>query len=162
MLLLVMLDALWLEQSALSHAIRQWVWFYPAIESLHLLGLALLVGSIALFDLRLLGFSRQLWITDLAQHLLPWTYVGFAIAAVTGGCLFAVDATQLAANPAFRLKLLLIVVAGVNAALFYIKCRSVRLWNRGVTAPLGVRAIAVISLLLWVAVVICGRLIAYV
>lgn len=162
MAVLAIADGLWLEQSALSQAIRQWVWLYPAIECLHLLGLALVVGSIALFDLRLLGFSRQIWITDLAQHLLPWAYLGFAIAATTGGLLFAVDATQLAANPAFRIKLLLIAVAGVNAALFHFKYRSVRLWNRGVMAPLSVRAIAVTSLLLWAAVIICGRLIAYV
>lgn len=162
MVVLAVTDWLWLEQSGLSTAIRQWVWLYPAIGSLHLLGLALLVGSIAMFDLRLLGFSRQLWVTDLAQHLLPWAHLGFAIAAVTGGCLFAVDATQLAANPAFRLKLLLIAVAGINAALFHFRYRSVRLWNRGVVVPLTVRAIAAVSVLLWFSIIICGRLIAYV
>lgn len=160
--MLAVADWLWLEQSGLSSVIRQWVWLYPAIESLHLLGLALLVGSIAMFDLRLLGFSRQLWVTDLAQHLLPWAYLGFAIAALTGFLLFAVNASELAVNPAFRLKLLLIAVAGVNAALFHFKYRSVRLWNRVVVVPLSVRAIAAVSLLLWIAVIICGRLIAYV
>ncbi|MBD2073641.1 hypothetical protein H6F86_07000 [Phormidium sp. FACHB-592] len=161
-MLLAVSSWLWLEQSVLSHTIRQWLWLYPAIESLHLLGLALLFGSIVMFDLRLLGFSRQLWITDMAWHLLPWAYLGFAIAAVTGFLLFAVDANQLATNPAFRLKLLLITATGINAALFHFHYRSVRLWNRGVVTPWTVRAIAVVSLLLWVAVIICGRLIAYI
>ena len=153
---------LWLEQSVLAHTIRQWLWLYPTIESLHLLGLALLFGSIVMFDLRLLGFSRQLWITDMAQHLLPWSYLGFAIAATTGFLLFTVDANQLAANPAFRLKLLLLTATGINAALFHFHYRSVRLWNRGVVTPWAVRAIAAVSLLLWVGVIVCGRLIAYV
>ena len=161
-MLLAVSSWLWLEQSILSHTIRQWLWLYPAIESLHLLGLALLFGSIVMFDLRLLGFSRQLWITDMARHLLPWAYLGFAIAAVTGFLLFTVDANQLTANPAFRLKLLLMTATGINAALFHFNYRSVRLWNRGGVAPLAVRAIAVVSLLLWAAVIICGRLIAYI
>lgn len=160
MVVLAMPDGLWLEQGVVTDVVRQWVWLYPAIESLHLLGLALLVGAIALFDLRLLGFSHPLRITDLAQHLLPWADVGFAIAAITGGLLFAADVTPRAANPAYRIKLLLIALAGVNTALFQFRYRSVRLWNRGVMVPMGVQAIAVTSLLLWIAVIICDRLIA--
>lgn len=162
MTLLAVSDWQWLEHSMLSHIIRQWIWLYPTIESLHLLGLSLLVGAIVLFDVRLLGASRQLLVTDLAQHLLPWAYLGFALVALTGLLLFAVDATHLATNPAFRLKLLLLTAAGVNAALFHLKYRSVGLWNRGTGAPLAVRAIAVLSLLLWAAIVVCGRWIAYV
>ncbi|WP_199322172.1 hypothetical protein [Leptolyngbya sp. FACHB-321] len=94
-MLLAVSGWLWLEQSVLSHTIRQWLWLYPAIESLHLLGLALLFGSIVMFDLRLLGFSRQLWITDMAWHLLPWAYLGFAIAAVTGFCCLRLMPTSL-------------------------------------------------------------------
>jgi hypothetical protein len=134
-MLLAVSSWLWLEQSVLSHTMRQWLWLYPAIESLHLLGLALVFGSIVLFDVRLLGFLRQLWITDMARHLLPWAHLGFAIAA-TGFLLFTVDANQLAANPAFRLKLLLLTATGINAALFHFHYRSVRLWNRGVVVPL--------------------------
>lgn len=153
---------LWLENSALSSSIRQWLWLYPIIETIHILGLAILFGSVAMFDLRLLGFSRHLLVTDMAQHLLPWTYISFGIVALSGFLLFAVDAREIAANPAFRLKLLLIAATGINATVFHGgPFRSVRLWNRGVASPVTVKAIAILSLVLWTAVIVCGRLIAY-
>lgn len=153
---------LWLENSAVSTLIREWVWLYPALETLHILGLALLFGSVAMFDLRLLGVSRQLCVTDMSRHLLPWTYSSFGLVVVTGLLMFATDATEIAVNPAFRLKLLLITAAGINAALFHGGAyRSVRLWNREVKAPATVRLTAVFSLILWIGVIVCGRLIAY-
>ncbi|MBW4623962.1 MAG: hypothetical protein KME49_00190 [Brasilonema octagenarum HA4186-MV1] len=154
---------LWLENSALSSTIRQWLWLYPMIETTHILGLAIVFGSVALFDFRLLGFSRHLLVTDMARYLLPWAYLSFAVVVLSGFLLFAVDATEIAANPAFRLKLLLLCAAGMNAAFFHgVALKSVKFWNRGVKAPVVVRAIAVISLVLWTGVIICGRLIAYV
>ncbi|MDX2240125.1 MAG: DUF6644 family protein [Leptolyngbyaceae cyanobacterium bins.302] len=152
----------WLENSAVPTAIRQWSWGYPLLEVIHILGLAVLFGSVAMFDLRLLGVSRHLLVTDLARHLLPWTYFSFAIVALSGGLLFSTDATQIAANPAFQLKLGLIAAAGVNATLFHRGIyRSVQLWNRAVPVPVSARITAVLSLLLWAAVITCGRLIAY-
>lgn len=153
---------LWLENSAVSTMIRQAIWLYPIIETLHILSLALLFGSIVLFDLRLLGVSRHLPVTDMARHLLPWAYMGFVVVAGTGFLLFAVDATQLVSNPAFRLKLLLIAATGINAVFFHsVPFRSVQQWNRGATPGI-VRTIAMLSLGLWISVIICGRLIAYV
>ncbi|MBW4595725.1 MAG: hypothetical protein KME46_23170 [Brasilonema angustatum HA4187-MV1] len=154
---------LWLENSALSSTIRQWLWLYPMIETTHILGLAIVFGSIALFDFRLLGFSRHLLVTDMARYLLPWAYPSFAVVVLSGFLLFAVDATEIAANPAFRLKLLLLCATGMNAVFFHgVALKSVKFWNRGVKPPVVVRAIAVISLVLWTGVIICGRLIAYV
>ncbi|NMG11050.1 DUF6644 family protein [Brasilonema sp. UFV-L1] len=154
---------LWLENSALSSAIRQWLWLYPMIETTHILGLAIVFGSVALFDFRLLGFSRHLLVTDMARYLLPWAYLSFAVVVLSGFLLFAVDATEIAANPAFRLKLLLLCTTGINAAFFHgVALKSVKFWNRGVKTPVVVRAIAIISLVLWTGVIICGRLIAYV
>lgn len=151
----------WLENSQLSSFIQQWLW-YPLVETLHILGLATLFGSIAMFDLRLLGYSRQVLVTDLAQHLLPWTYISFGVVVLSGLLLFAVDARAIAANPAFRLKLVLIAAAGINAAVFHLgPFQSVRRWNRSVT-PLAVKAIALFSLVLWTAIIICGSLIAYI
>lgn len=153
---------LWLENSTLSNLIRQWIWSYPLLETLHIIGLATLFGSVAMFDLRLLGYSRHLLVTDLAQHLLPWTYISFGIVAVSGFLLFAVDASEIAANPAFRLKLLLILGTGINATVFQGSFfRSVNRWNRGVAVPSGVKAIAILSLILWIGVIACGRMIAY-
>lgn len=154
---------LWLENSVISTTIREWIWLYPIIETIHILALAILFGSVAMFDLRLLGFSRQLLVTDMAQHLLPWTYMSFGVVVLSGFLMFTVDASEIAANPAFRLKLLLIAGAGINAAFFHAGAyRSVKLWNRGVQAPRVVRLTAILSLLLWVGVIICGRFIAYI
>lgn len=153
----------WLENSAFSEGMRQWMWFYPLIETLHILGLAIFFGSVAMFDLRLLGCSRQIWVTDLAQHLLPWSYLSFAVVALSGFLLFAMTATEIGVNPVFRLKLLLILAAGINAGVFHlVPFRSVMQWNRGSKVPLAAQTIAVVSLVLWVAVIVCGRWIAYV
>jgi hypothetical protein len=153
---------IWLENSPLSTAIRQWVWLYPIVETVHILGLAMLFGSVAMFDLRLLGFSRHLLVTDMAQHLLPWTFMSFGFVVFSGFLMFAVDATEIAANPAFRLKLLLILSTGINAAVFHGgPYKSVKMWNRGVEVPVAVKAIAILSLILWTAVIVCGRFIAY-
>jgi hypothetical protein len=152
----------WLETSSLSVTLRAGTWGYPIVESIHILALAVLFGSVLMFDLRLLGYSRHLLVTDLARHLLPWTYISFAIALISGGILFSVEATQIAANPAFRLKLLLITLAGINVIWFYQSSyRSVRLWNRATPAPIAARINAVMSIGLWAGVIICGRLIAY-
>lgn len=154
---------LWLENSVLSSVIRHWLWLYPMISITHILGLAIVFGSVALFDFRLLGFCRQLLVTDIARYLLPWSFLSFAVVVISGFLMFAVDATQIAANPAFHLKLLLLSAAGLNAAFFHrVAFKSVKFWNRGVKTPAVVRAIALISLVLWTGVIICGRLIAYV
>jgi len=99
----------------------------------------------------------------MAGHLLPWTYVSFGSALLTGFLLFASDAETIAANPAFRLKLGAIALAGINAAAFHLYySRSIKRWNRGVRAPVGVRAIAIFSLCLWAMAIVCDRLIAYI
>jgi hypothetical protein len=153
----------WLEASPIAVGMRQWIWLYPLVETLHIWGLAVLFGSVAMFDLRLLGLSRQVLVTDLAQHLLPWAYLSFAAVAISGFLMFTSDATVIAVNPAFQLKLLLILVAGINAVLFHVvPFKSVSQWNRGSQPPLQVRVIAVASLFLWTVIIICGRFIAYV
>jgi hypothetical protein len=153
---------IWLENSPLSAGIRQWLWLYPIVETVHILSLAILFGAVAMFDLRLLGFSRHLLVTDIAWHLLPWAFMSFGFVVVSGFLMFAVEATEIAANPAFRLKLLLILGTGINAAIFHGgPYKSVKMWNRGVEVPIAVKAIAILSLVLWTAVITCGRLIAY-
>ncbi len=154
---------LWLENSVLAETIRQWVWAYPLIEALHILGITFLVGSVAMLDLRLLSVSRHVLVTDMAGHLLPWAYMSFGVVMLSGFLLFVTAAQDFALNPAFRLKLVLILGAGMNAIVFHRKFYpSVQQWNRGVKTPLMVRASAIISLFLWIAVITCGSLIAYV
>lgn len=154
---------LWLKNSVLAEAVRQWVWAYPLVETLHILGITLLVGSVTMFDLRLLGVSRHVLVTDMAGHLLPWSYASFGVVILSGFLLFATDAPAIALNSAFRLKLVLILSVGINAIVFHWKFYPlVQQWNRGVKTPWMVQAIAVLSLILWIAVITCGCLIAYV
>lgn len=152
----------WLQDSTLSTAMRQWTWLYPIVESLHIISIALGFGTVVMFDLRLLGFSRHLLVTHLARHLLPWTYIGFGFALLSGLLLFVSDAVAIAANPAFRLKLAAIAGATINAVTFNLHYSgSMKRWNRGVKIPVGVKAIAIISLVFWTAAIVCGSLIAY-
>ncbi len=152
----------WLESSGFAAAMRQWLWLYPIVEIVHITGIALLVGSIAMFDLRLLGFSRALPVRRLAGHLLPWTLAGFAVVATSGAMMFTAHATEFWGNPAFTVKLSLIALAGANALWFHLGAyRNAYGWDVDRRAPAGAKAAAVLSLLLWVGVISCGRLLAY-
>jgi hypothetical protein len=152
----------WLEATALGAAMRQWLWFYPVVEIVHIAGLVMLVGSAAMFDLRLLGLSRRLPVTDMARHLLPWARTGFAVVVPTGLMMFVAHATEMAANPAFQLKLLLVSAAVANAAVFHRwPFRSVARWNVEASPPAAARLAAVLSLTLWTGAIACGRLLAY-
>lgn len=151
----------WIENSALAVVIRQSTWLYPGLEIVHIVGIVLLVGGAFLFDFRLLGFSRQLPVADLATHVLPWSRRGLALVIPSGLLLFITNAEALGKDPMFGLKLLLIVIAGINVAIFHrITFRSPAGWQSGAT-PTGAKAAAICSLLLWLATITCGRLLAY-
>lgn len=152
----------WLESTAFGAAMRQWLWLYPIVEIVHITGIALLVGSIAMFDLRVLGCSRTLPVRALARHLLPWTWAGFAIVAATGTMMFTAHATEFWSNPAFAVKLALIGLAGANALWFHFGVfGGAQRWDKETAAPVPAKAAAALSLALWVGVIGCGRLIAY-
>jgi hypothetical protein len=151
-----------IEASALGVAMRQWLWLYPAVEVAHLAGIALLFGSIAVLDLRLLGFSRALPVRRLAAHVLPWSIGSFALILPSGLAMFVAHAGDLMANPVFALKFCLILVAGVNAAVFHAGVfRGAAQWDADATPPLAARLAAALSLVLWLSVIACGRLLAY-
>lgn len=151
-----------LEASALGSAMRSGLWLYPAVEIVHILGFAVLVGSIAMFDLRLLGLSKYLPVRDLARHLLPWTLGSLVLIVPTGLAMFTAHAGDFISNPAFVAKMSLLMAAGINAAAFHAGVfQSVRRWDSGVQAPLAARLHAAASLLIWVSVISCGRLLAY-
>jgi len=151
-----------IEGSAFGQAMRQWLWLYPSVEIVHLVGIAILVGSIAVLDLRLLGVSRSLSVRRLAAHVLPWTLASFALIVPSGLAMFIAHASDLISNPVFAFKLSLIGVAGVNAAVFRTGVfRSAGNWDVDVLPPLAARAAGAFSLLFWIAVIACGRLLAY-
>jgi hypothetical protein len=117
---------------------------------------------VALFDLRVLGFARGPGLGALGGFLLPWAWVGFALTLPSGLALFAAQATELVANPAFQLKLLLLVLAGLNAWLFHRTVMpGMSAQPSESSAPPHARLLAAFSLLFWLAVIACGRLIAY-
>lgn len=152
----------WLESSAVAAAMRQQLWLYPIVEIVHILGFIVLVGAATMFDLRLLGCSRQLSVGAVAGHLLPWARWGLLVVAPSGGLMFIAHATEMAANPAFRLKLALVAMAILNAALFHRgPFKSVQVWDHDVPAPAAAKLAAIASLLLWAGVITCGRLLAY-
>src|SRR5688500_5299238 len=151
-----------LESTGLAVAMRQWMWLYPVVEILHILGFIVLVGAAFMFDLRLLGLSRDLPVVGMARHLLRWARVSLLLVVPTGVMMFTAHATEFAANPAFRLKLLFITAALVNAAVFHRwPFRAVSSWDTQVPGPVAARAAGVLSLGLWTGVVACGRLLAY-
>jgi hypothetical protein len=152
----------WLESSGLGEAMRKSAWMYPIVEIVHILGFALLVGATVMFDLRVLGFARGLPVRPLARHLLPWAWAGVALVIPAGLMMFTAHATEFATNPAFLLKLALLAGAGINAALFHaVPYRSADTWDTRGGAPGLARAGAGLSILLWIGVIACGRLIAY-
>jgi hypothetical protein len=151
-----------LEHSSLAGAMKHSLWLYPIVEIVHIAGFALLVGTIAAFDLRLLGFARSTSIRALERSLLPWTWAALLLIVPSGIAMFSAHAVDFAANPAFRVKLLLLLGAGLNAALFHNGVfRSVAAWDQHTPTPRAAKTSALLSLAIWIGVISCGRLIAY-
>jgi hypothetical protein len=152
----------WVETSGPAAAMRQWLWLYPAVEIVHILGFVVLVGAAFMFDLRLLGQSRVLPISGLAAHLLRWARWSLVVVVPSGMLMFAAHATEMVENPAFRVKLALIAAAFLNAAVFHrVPFRSVVDWDVDARAPVTARVAGGMSLGLWTGVIACGRLLAY-
>jgi hypothetical protein len=154
----------WLDQTAVGAAVRESLWLFPAIETLHLLGMAAVVGTVAVLDLRLLGWTmRRERVSALVGRLLPWVWAGFAVQVVTGGLLFSSEAVKVYSNPAFRMKMLLIFLAGVHAFIFHwIVYRDVANWDDSALLPLKAKLSGFVSILLWVGIVAAGRFIGFV
>lgn len=155
-----------LEASGLGQAMRQWLWLYPSVETVHIVGIGLLFGSIAVLDLRLLGLSRSIPVKRLAAHVLPWTAASFLLILPSGLLMFTAHASEFIDSPVFILKMCLIMAAGVNAALFHAMVfRTADVWDskemRDLPPPPSARISAAISLLIWISVIACGRLLAY-
>jgi hypothetical protein len=137
-------------------------WAYPLVETVHIIAIACLVGSIVLADLRVLGVSPLLPAGALLRHAVPVAIVAFLVAAASGSLLFVAHAADLIGNRAFAAKLVLIGLAGVNAAAFHGgDWGHVSAWEVGRRAPPMARLIAAASIALWVGVIFCGRWIAY-
>src|SRR6202521_3967389 len=154
----------WLEQTAVGTNIRESLWLFPVIETVHIFGIILLVGATSILDLRLMGLTfRDEAVSKLAQRFLPWAWAGFLIQVTTGLLLFSSEATKMYGNLAFQIKMLMIVAAGLNAFVFHsLAYQSVGKWDKDPVAPMSARVAGLISILFWFGIVAAGRWIAYV
>ena len=152
-----------LEGLAIARAMRESLWLYPSVEIVHILGFVTLVGAVAMFDLRVLGLSKSIPVRALARHLLPWSVGALLFIVPSGMLMFTAHAGDFLGNRAFQLKMALLLGAGMNAAIFHTgPYRSVASWDTNAIAPAGARASAAVSLALWISIICCGRLLAYV
>ena len=153
----------WLNDTGISNSIRKSDLAFAAIETVHVLGITLLAGTIAIVDLRLLGvILKKDRVSDVARLVLPVTWIGFAIMFSSGSLLFMAEALKSYQNPAFRLKMLLLLVAGLNPLIFHSTVyRSVAEWDRAGITPRRASVAAALSLTLWSLIIMSGRAIAY-
>jgi hypothetical protein len=133
-------------------------WLFPIIETLHVVALTLVVGSIALIDLRLLGVaSRESTVSRLSYEVLPWTWIAYCAAALFGTLMFMSKAEIYTGNLQFRLKFVCMGLAGINMLVFqFVTYRQVARWDTGVPPP-SAKAAGALSLALWIGVVFFGR-----
>ena len=155
-----------LEASGLGQAMRQWLWLYPTVEIVHIVGIGLLFGSIVVFDLRLLGLARDIPVKRLARHVLPWSAGSFVLIVPSGLLMFTAHASEFIESEVFVIKMLLVMAGLLNAGLFHtITFRTADVWDseemRKLPPPPSARLAGALSLLLWISVIACGRLLAY-
>jgi len=152
---------LWFETLPTRDVMLNTRWGWPMAESIHFAGLTLLVGTVGMFDLRLLGVGRP--IAPAALHrLIPYGVAGFLANVLTGICFLSGAPDQYIYNWAFRWKLIFLAVAGLNIAVFYSAFfRQVRQLEAGAPIPKGARVVGAVSLLAWVGVISAGRLITF-
>jgi len=144
-----------IEACPVAEVIRRSVWAYPALETVHIAAFATVFGALMLLELRVFGAAPALPLQPLMRLAVPVALIAFAVAALAGSLMLISNATELAANVAFQIKLCLIVAAGVNAWWFHRRPSVAR--HDSVA-----KAQSLLSLLLWLGVITCGRLIAYV
>jgi hypothetical protein len=153
----------WIESTGLATGIRQSLYVFPFLESVHVIGLSLVFGTIAVIDLRLLGVaSRDRAFKRMSSDILKWTWAAFALTALTGSLMFTTNASVYYHNFYFRSKMLLLLLAGVNMLSFELTLgRASHRWDRAPAAPPMGRAVAVLSLAIWISVIFAGRLIGF-
>ena len=152
-----------LEASGLATRIRDALWLFPLIESTHVIGLSLVFGTILIIDLRLLGIaSTHRSFKQMASDILKWTWAAFALTALTGTLMFITNALVYYHNFFFRTKMLLLVLSGINMLIFELTAgRTIHNWEKAPSAPSAGKAVAAVSLVMWISIIIMGRLIGF-
>lgn len=153
----------WLEQSAVGLLVRESLWGFPVVVGLHLLSVAFSVGMFLWFDLRLLGVALTSTRVSLVyRRLIPWATAGFVSSFVTGGLLFTGYATAASGNTAFRIKVAMLAIAGINAVIYHtVTERERHAWDSWEHPPRAARLAGAVSLIAWATVILCGRMMSY-
>lgn len=152
--------------SIIGSPLNEWIqatfWFWPVLEITHFIGLSLLLGGLIVIDLRLAGHIKSLNLAATHQ-LLPVVFLGFGLNFTTGILFFFGDPMRYAINIGFQIKMMLVIIAGLNAALYYWKIHPVAHgWDAASDSPPIAKFVAYTSLAVWAGVLVCGRLIPYV
>ncbi len=161
------MDYIWLlktlEALAISDFVRSSTWAYPILETFHMFGLGLVFGGMFVFDLRLLGVHRDLSLLNLAHHILPWVWFGFLINLISGILLFLSDSVTFGLNLAFQIKVALLCITALSVFWFQRQVfPHLKDWDRQTAPPKSVKTLAIFSIMLWMAIITAGRMIAYV
>jgi len=151
-----------LQQSGIALGIRDSLYWFPTLEAVHVVALSLVFGTILIVDLRVLGVAstRRLF-RRVSGEALRWTWLAFAVAVVTGALMFASNAVVYFDNLSFRIKMVLIVLAGLNMLAFHYTEGDSASWHRSVPVPTLSKVCAIASILLWIGVIGAGRTIGF-
>ena len=152
-----------IEFSSFGTTIAESTWMFPTLETLHVISLVSVLGTIFVVDLRMLGWtSNKFAVTAVAKDTLPWTWGAFVMAAITGGLLFVSKASSYVGNPYFLWKMGMMALAGLNMMYFhFMTWRTVEHWDRDASMPVAVKVAAALSIVFWLAVVFFGRAIGF-
>ena len=152
-----------IEYSSLGTSIAESLWAFPTLETIHVIALVTVFGTILIMDLRLLGLASNQWaVTQMSKDTLPWTWAAFVLAAITGTLLFVSKASSYMINPYFLWKMGLMALAGLNMLYFhFVTYKTVSDWDAAPVLPAGAKFAATASMVLWIGVVFCGRAIGF-
>lgn len=153
----------WLQDTEIGTGIRESVWWFPIIEGTHVLALALSVGTLLVMDLRLTGFvMKDRRVSEISRQIVPWSLAGFLIMFVTGTLLFWCQAVKAYGSLYFRIKVVALFLAGLNALYFEFRTRrTIAAWDSDPVPPFRARMAGFAGMLLWACVIAAGRTMAY-
>jgi len=153
----------WMQTSDIGTGIRESIWLFPVVEATHVLTLALSVGVLIWFDLRLMGWGmKHQPISQVHKQVMPYAFVGFVIMFVTGVLLFWSEAEKCYLSGFFRAKVIFLVLAGLNAGIFELSTKkTIEEWDKYPVPPVKARMAGLVSIISWAAVIIAGRATAY-
>ena len=153
----------WLEATSVGVMVRESQWGFPILVAVHLMAITLSVGTLVWFDLRLLGVSMTRYRASLMyRRLMPWMFTGFGIMMISGLTLLAGFATAAYSNLYFRIKVLAMILAALNAFVYHRYTeRRIKEWDDSPMPPAGTRSAGLVSICVWATVIIAGRMMSY-